>query len=136
MTVMANSGHMTPISHLAEALKDAGHDVTVVTMDNEDGRTKGKRLFEGKGVKAVYVGGNFDIHASYKTNDIMGVISLREYVKEWTPHAVTAVIGLKPDIIVTDWYSSAGLFAAEQIGVPVVINQPGLACINFHAGFY
>ena len=51
-----NSGHLTPLSHIAVALKERGHDVTGFTMDSENGRSKGKNSFESKGIKMVYHG--------------------------------------------------------------------------------
>ena len=32
---------------------------------------------------------------------------------------------IKPDVVVNDFTSYAGTFAADSLGVPVVINMPG-----------
>ena len=38
MTCVPNMGHMTPSSHIAEALREAGHDVTMISIDCEKTR--------------------------------------------------------------------------------------------------
>ena len=42
---------MIPMSHLAEGLKDRGHDVTLVSNGNETGKVIVPRLFDFKGIK-------------------------------------------------------------------------------------
>lgn len=36
-TVIPNHGHMTPISHIARALAEKGHDVTLISIGNKHG---------------------------------------------------------------------------------------------------
>ena len=49
--VIPNHGHMIPMSHLAEGLKDRGHDVTLVSNGNETGKVIVPRHFDFKGIK-------------------------------------------------------------------------------------
>jgi hypothetical protein len=47
------------------------------------------------------------------------------YLNLWKPSCVKACKELKPDIIVCDFFSRNGVFAADEMGIPVVINCPG-----------
>ena len=45
-----NYGHMFPISRIASALVERGHDVHVVSINNKVGAEKMPKLYEGMGV--------------------------------------------------------------------------------------
>ena len=47
------------------------------------------------------------------------------YVNAWTPGCIKVCQDLKPDIIVCDVFSRAGAMAADQMGIPSVLNLPG-----------
>jgi len=46
-------GHMTPLSHIAEGLKDRGHDVTMVSTGSTDGKSVVPKICDPKGIKYV-----------------------------------------------------------------------------------
>ena len=47
------------------------------------------------------------------------------YLTLWAPSCIKVCKDLKPDIIVCDFFSRAGAFAADEMGIPCVINCPG-----------
>jgi len=38
LVCVPNMGHLVPISYIATALKERGHEVTVISIDNEQGK--------------------------------------------------------------------------------------------------
>ena len=42
----------------------------------------------------------------------------------WRPHCIEACKKLNPDIIVCDIWSRNGIIAADELGIPSVINSP------------
>jgi hypothetical protein len=47
---MANTGHLSSIGCVGEAMKDRGHTVTLVTMDHPKGIEMGPKLFGSRGI--------------------------------------------------------------------------------------
>ena len=50
-TCTPNYGHMFPMSRIAIALQDRGHEVHVITIDNERGKNGIPKLFADTGVQ-------------------------------------------------------------------------------------
>ena len=48
-----------------------------------------------------------------------------KYFKEWGPIVIPVIKNLKPDIVVCDWFSRCGGYAADEMGIPCVIQVPG-----------
>jgi hypothetical protein len=46
-----NFGHMFPMSRIAISLQERGHEVHVISVDNERGRNGIQKLFDGSGVQ-------------------------------------------------------------------------------------
>ena len=42
----SDMGHMMPLYHVAAALKERGHQITIVSMDNEKGKDVCSKLFD------------------------------------------------------------------------------------------
>ena len=43
----------------------------------------------------------------------------------WSPFVLEELRNIKPDIVVSDFFSRPGTMAADELGIPVVINVPG-----------
>jgi hypothetical protein len=57
LTCVPNYGHMNPMSHLAKALSERGHDVHLITVDNEN-KPKVEKIFENiPNVKLIFTNG-------------------------------------------------------------------------------
>lgn len=52
--VVSFLGHFIPISNCATALKEAGHDVYIITNGNDFAREKAKIFAEKFGIKMVF----------------------------------------------------------------------------------
>ena len=112
-------GHLIPCSHIAEALKDAGHDVTVITIDNAKGRTGCPNIFDKMGVPYILTEGPQQeiIETTHGMKDAKEV-----FIQMWEPHCIAAVKQLKPDLVVCDFFSRNGALAADEMGIPSVLN--------------
>ena len=45
-----NMGHLSSIGHIGEAMKERGHSITVVSMDNSKGREMCPKMFDRMGI--------------------------------------------------------------------------------------
>ena len=52
-----NFGHMFPMSHVAVALKNKGHDVHVITNGNQVGREKVPQIFVNTDIPIIFTDG-------------------------------------------------------------------------------
>ena len=112
-------GHMTPCSNIAEALKDAGHEVTIISIDSEKTRHHCPKLFDPMGVKYILTEGP---EASVLEQPPKGIEDPKElYIQMWEPHCIAAVKELNPDMVVCDFFSRNGILAADQMGIPSVV---------------
>ena len=114
---------MFPMSRIALALHEAGHEVHVVSVDNERGRNGIVKMFDGTGVDLHLTPGmEMDIIMTDMGKD--RIDPKDKFVGAWMDGAVTKVKELKPDIIVADLMGKPGLIAANELNLPVIINNP------------
>ena len=49
-----------------------------------------------------------------------------KFFNHWKVFAIEEIKKIKPDIVVCDFVSKVGVMAADELGIPSVINVPGL----------
>ena len=120
ITCTPNMGHMVPSSHIAEALQEAGHEVTMITINCEKTRWQMPRLFDKMGVKCILTEGP-DESVLYQM--LTPPKDSKElYVTMWQPHCVKACKEAKPDLIISDFFGRNGIIAADEMKIPSVVN--------------
>lgn len=122
--VVPNYGHMFPISHLGDLLKQRGHDVYVITIGNKEGRKRAPNVCGQYGLKIIYTDGPEQTEMYRKPANWRDATD-ESYLRLWEPHCIKAVHELNPDIVVCDFFSRNGILAADEMGIPSVINVPG-----------
>lgn len=110
------------MSHIADALKEKGHDVTVICMDNDHGRRYCAKLFDDKNIPYILTEGP-DMSVALEVLPAPQD-PLENFINLWRPHCIKACKELKPDLIVCDVWSRYGAIAADEMGIPSVINSP------------
>ena len=120
LVCIPNVGHLVPIANLAEALKEKGHEVTIVSIGNAKGKVICPRLLDAKNIPYILTDGPEE---SVMYENAEGNLDPSEnYIGGWEKHAVSAINNLMPDLVVSDLGSRNGAIAADLIGVPCVIN--------------
>ena len=118
-----NYGHMFPMSRIAIALQEKGHEVHVVTVDNERGRNGIPKLFDGTDVQLHMTPGmEMDIIMTDIGKD--NIDPKDKFVNAWEEGCMAKIKDLKPDIVVADMLARPGFYAASALGVPAVLNMP------------
>ena len=113
---------MIPCSKVADALAEAGHTVTFITLATIKGKASCSRLFDDTKVKYI-------MHDIPECEDelIMASEHLDPLDKImfplWEPKLIQEYKSLKPDIVVGDWFFRAGITAADELGIPSVLNN-------------
>ena len=111
---------MIPVSHLALALKERGHDVHFITIENSSSRTRVPALFGKMNIPYIMTEGPESGIEHMKTDE-PGDPNER-FIEEWRPHCFKAVKDLAPDLVVSEFFSRNGAIAADELGIPSVIN--------------
>ena len=120
MVCIPNVGHLVPIGNIAEALRDKGHDVTIISIGNAKGKIICPRLFDHIKIPYILTDGPEE---SVLYDNVEGNLDPSEnYICGWEPHAILAVNNLMPDMVVTDCGSRNGAIAADLLGIPCVVN--------------
>ena len=120
LVCIPNIGHLVPIANLAEALKEKGHSVTIISIGNKKGKMICPKLFDEKGIPYILTDGPEE---SVMYDNVENNLDPSEnYIKGWEKHAVSAINNMMPDLVVSDFGSRNGVIAADLIGIPCVIN--------------
>ena len=43
----------------------------------------------------------------------------------WKPHGIKKIKEINPDIVVCDFFARVGIYAADEMGIPSIVNIPG-----------
>jgi UDP:flavonoid glycosyltransferase YjiC (YdhE family) len=83
-------GHFIPIMNCAKALKEKGHDVTILTNGDEGFKKKAEPMAEAAGVKMAYTdcGLNVDRDGMRKP-EFRGEVPLDVFMEKWDPFVYT-----------------------------------------------
>eukprot|EP00746_Dinoflagellata_sp_MGD_P149848 gnl/MRDRNA2_/MRDRNA2_81837_c0_seq1.p1 gnl/MRDRNA2_/MRDRNA2_81837_c0~~gnl/MRDRNA2_/MRDRNA2_81837_c0_seq1.p1 ORF type:complete len:512 (-),score=106.44 gnl/MRDRNA2_/MRDRNA2_81837_c0_seq1:446-1981(-) len=118
-------GHVIPMLHVADAVKKAGHNVSVLSQDFAAHKIKDRI----EKIEAEFVPiptgiseKEWNDFASNPARNSNMFVPLFELMSEPTKEIVSRV---KPDVIVADFATLAGMEAAQQLEVPLIINLPG-----------
>lgn len=119
-------GHFMPIMNCATALKDAGHDVYIITNGNDFIKEKTKGYEEKYGFTMVYTNCGLTNEDAMKDppNKCDGD-PINIFLETWRPYVKESMKLVAPDIVVSDFFSVPGVYAAQELDIPVVINVPG-----------
>lgn len=96
-----NYGHMFPMSRIAIALQQKGHDVHVISVDNERGRNGIPKLFEDSDVTLHLTPGmEMDIIMTDIGKD--RIDPKDKFINAWEEGCMAKIKELQPDIVVGD----------------------------------
>ena len=123
---------MIPCAKVADALAEAGHTVTFITIGTIKGKESCQRLFDGTNIKCI-------MHDIPECEDEL--IMASEYMDPvdkimfplWEPKVIEEYKTLKPDLVVGDWFFRVGITAADELGIPSVLNV-GICLESFKDG--
>ena len=98
-------GHFIPMSYIGEELINRGHNVTFIV--NNFGKSKCTKMVESFGAKCITTNDSFSEEdlAPTARNDF-GWMKLKTEIQD-------IFMGLKPDIVVCDFMSKGGVWAAD-----------------------
>lgn len=120
-------GHFIPMTHLADALMEAGHTVFFVSNEDSYNDHKGSKILTAIGCEnQIFTKDGIDRKAFFKKPEKFMENPQEEFFEHWSGFAIEEIKKIKPDIIVCDFVSRAGILAADEMGIPCVINIPGL----------
>lgn len=114
-----------PIQNCATALKDAGHDVYIITNGNDYIKEKTKGFEEKYGITMVYTACGLTNEDAVRDPRGMCENPINTYMETWLPYMRETMKQVAPDIVVNDFFSVPGIITAKELGIPVVINVPG-----------
>jgi len=125
-------GHAFPLLNLAEALAKRGHSCTFVVADYAGKDWKDKVAKAGCTLQLLQTG-----KAKSEMEMNPGGLIPFLYVLKYTSQSARDVLArLRPDLVVADFCTFAAMEAAEELGIPLVINSPSpYGCIRDFAGF-
>lgn len=118
-------GHYIPIQNCATALIEAGHDVSIITNGSDDIKAKTKGIQERYGINLIYTDCGLTNEDALRKPKNMCEDPINTVHETWLPYVKDAISKLKPDIIICDFFSPAGIFVADEMKIPVIINVPG-----------
>eukprot|EP00440_Ansanella_granifera_P062586 gb/GFBE01067862.1/.p1 GENE.gb/GFBE01067862.1/~~gb/GFBE01067862.1/.p1 ORF type:complete len:471 (+),score=112.15 gb/GFBE01067862.1/:1-1413(+) len=119
----ADSGHMNPMLSLAEGLAERGHKIQVFTFAFGAGKYEQKiQKFGGEFVGLPCAHAEEDLFRIAEEQKKVPMLPMRDLMK---PPLLAAMQGRKFDIMVADFAAIAGMEAAEEMNIPLVINLPG-----------
>lgn len=102
-------GHFIPCTHVADALIEAGHQVTFITNGNEYIREKAP-IFLNSAAKLIHTEDTIPVGALMMAPEGCEEPGEKNF-NIWEPFVKKAVENCKPDIIVTDFVSYCGALA-------------------------
>jgi UDP:flavonoid glycosyltransferase YjiC (YdhE family) len=111
------------MSRIAIALQEAGHEVHLLTVDNERGRNGIPKLVEGTGIQ-LHLTPGLEMDTIMVDIGKDKIDPKDKFVEAWKPGCMAKIRELKPDIIVADILGKPGLLAADEMGIPCVLNNP------------
>lgn len=145
-SVLPTRGHMYPSLPVAYALSDAGHAVAFLTLPEF------RHLLEPRGIAYLPLerpaeGGNPAAHRNRRDDSGVREAAVEAFMSAFIrplPGMVRALLGVcaewRPEVLVNDYVSYAGLIAAEHQGLPVatlnmtVVTWPGQGLGPFGRG--
>ena len=92
-----NMGHLSSIGHIGETLKERGHTITVVSMDNAKGREMCPKIFDRLGIT----------YKLTEASDIDDCKRFTHYLEAWKQSCIKEIKEINPDLIVSDVLSSS-----------------------------
>jgi len=119
-------GHVVPISNLAKELQDRGHDVHII-ISSYNGENIAKMLRENSKIENVIVTDDKISKSDMRMDE--PIDRYGQYLKGWSKWKgilKEELRRLDPDLVVSDFYSVSGQFAADELNIPCIINIPGL----------
>ena len=117
-------GHLIPLTHIADILAEAGHEVYFLANGNDYVREKLAIFLADVAVKEViFTDDGIPRELIMKKHP---KLDSREHCMDlWAPYVLAKVAALQPDIIINDFLSRPGADAAEALGIPYITNIPG-----------
>lgn len=122
--VVSEMGHLNPIVNCATALQEQGHELHIITNGNDRIKEKTATYKDQYSIEMHYT------DCGLASEDLLKVPEGMEdpteaYLKKWDPYVYDLVAKLKPDLVLSDFFSCCGTKAAMKLGIPAVINLPG-----------
>ena len=119
--VTPNFGHFKPISWIAIAAHERGHECHIVSVDNERGRNALQKHLPPEIKLHLTPGMEMDLF----TSDEKLVYVLDKFSEAWKDGCIKKIKELNPDILMNDCVAIPGIIAARDMKIPMVVNKPG-----------
>ena len=116
-------GHLMPIVNCATVLKEAGHEVHIVTNGNDEARKTSKIFADHYGIIMNHTNDKLNFENEIKKKG-SGYI-YEQFSKKWYSHVLDQIDQIEPDIIVSDYYASCAAHIAYDLKIPLVVNVSG-----------
>ena len=121
--VTPNYGHFFPMSRIAVAASEKGHECHIVSVDNERGRTGLQKHLDGTAVQLHLTPGmEMDIIMTDIGDD--RIDPKDKFINAWAQGCMDKIKELKPDVVIGDMLAAPAFVVADQIKVPSLINNP------------
>lgn len=125
---MGEMGHFFPITRVTAALEKAGHEVLAV-FTNGYAEEKARNVLEHHGVKAPLIcpenHPRLTLWRDLDAPDVPRDPNMDNYCDERVVAPFREKVAeLKPDIIVSDFYSNFPIILADQLDIPLIVNCP------------
>lgn len=120
-------GHFIPMSQIAEALIERGHDVYFISNNDEYNGHKGSKILNQIGCKNQFFSqDSVTRDVFFKKPESLKKMPENIYFPIFQEMFKEEIIKIQPDIIVCDFFTRVGIHIADELGIPSVVNVPGL----------
>lgn len=121
-------GLFIPMSHIAHALIEKGHEVFFLSNNDSYNGGKGSQILNDIGCKnQIFTADTKTREEAYKKpENIDDDIDNKWFTKILQPLFKDEIEKINPDIIVCDFFTRIGVHIGDELGIPVIINMPAL----------
>lgn len=127
MVVFGEMGHFMPMSQLAHALIERGHEVHFLTNSDSYNGGKASKVLADIGCKnAIFTNDGVTRADLFKKPDGLKDQPENKFFPIWKKMWKEEIEKLKPELIVCDFFTRVGVEIGDELGIPSVINTPGL----------
>lgn len=96
-------GHFIPMQNVATSLKDAGHDVTIITNGNDQMKAKTSSFGEKYDITMAYTECGLTVEDALRPPRNAFEDPINTFMSDWLPHVRKTMKQVAPDIVVCDF---------------------------------
>lgn len=123
--VVSAYGHFIPILNCAKSLKEKGHEVIIVTNGTEKTKSKLGGMAESVGITMDFTDCGLDVDVDgMRKPAYRGEHPLDTFLQKWDPYVKEKLVSQRPDVVLSDYFSTCGVINANRLNIPLVINAP------------